>query len=88
MKPGLRRKMIDLDEDGYMDSSGLATLVEAMRTAKKNAVELVLASMNAKGPGDLRDREARHGFRDLRIARGGDRGLSAGGRRGVPVPGS
>lgn len=47
-RSGLRRLVIDLDEVGYMDSSGLATLVEAMRTAKKNAVELVLASLSPR----------------------------------------
>lgn len=45
-KPG--RLIVDLSEVGYMDSSGLATLVEAMRTAKTTGAPLILASMNKK----------------------------------------
>ncbi|CAE7759395.1 unnamed protein product [Symbiodinium sp. CCMP2592] len=48
LKPGLERMIIDLSEVQYMDSSGLATLVEAMRLAKKEAVGLHLASMTDK----------------------------------------
>jgi len=33
---------------GYMDSSGLATLVEAMRTAKRKGTRMVLCGMNPK----------------------------------------
>ncbi len=48
LKPGLDRMIIDLSEVQYMDSSGLATLVEAMRLAKKDSVGLHLASMTDK----------------------------------------
>jgi len=48
LKPGLNRLIIDLSEVQYMDSSGLATLVEAMRIAKTHAVPLHLASMTIK----------------------------------------
>ncbi len=40
--------VVDLTDVGYMDSSGLATLVEAMRTAKSTGAPLVLAGMHAK----------------------------------------
>ena len=48
MKPGLSKMIVDLGDVQYMDSSGLATLVEAMRGAKGASVDLYLASMNAK----------------------------------------
>ncbi len=48
LKPGLDRMIIDLGEVQYMDSSGLATLVEAMRIAKSHAVPLHLVSMTTK----------------------------------------
>ncbi len=40
--------VVDLDQVGYMDSSGLATLVESMRTAKGNKTNMVLCAMNDK----------------------------------------
>lgn len=43
-----RRLIVNLSEVGYMDSSGLATLVEAMRTAKRNGTRMVLCGMNDK----------------------------------------
>lgn len=43
-----RKLVVDLDEVGYMDSSGLATLVEAMRKAKSASTSMVLCSMNDK----------------------------------------
>ena len=43
-----KRVVIDLSEVEYMDSSGLATLVEAMRTAKSHATKLVLCGLNEK----------------------------------------
>ncbi len=38
--------VVNLKEVGYMDSSGLATLVECMRTAKGNSTEMILCGMN------------------------------------------
>lgn len=43
-----RRLIVNLTRVGYMDSSGLATLVEAMRTAKRNGTSMVLCGMNDK----------------------------------------
>jgi anti-anti-sigma factor len=43
-----RGLIVDLGEVGYMDSSGLATLVEAMRTAKRAGTRMVLCAMNDK----------------------------------------
>lgn len=40
------RLVVNLDKVGYMDSSGLATLVECMRTAKGNSTEMILCGMN------------------------------------------
>jgi len=40
--------IVDLEDVGYMDSSGLATLVESMRTAKGNKTNMVLCAMNDK----------------------------------------
>lgn len=40
--------VVDLSDVTYMDSSGLATLVEAMRTAKSAKSDLVLAAMTPK----------------------------------------
>ncbi len=48
LKPGLRQMIVDLSEVQYMDSSGLATLVEAMRLAKTQSVDLHLAAMTTK----------------------------------------
>lgn len=48
LKPGLDRMVIDLSQVQYMDSSGLATLVEAMRLAKTSNVGLHLCAMTAK----------------------------------------
>jgi anti-sigma B factor antagonist len=41
-----RRLVVNLADVGYMDSSGLATLVECMRTAKANRTEMILCGMN------------------------------------------
>ena len=41
-----RRLVVNLERVGYMDSSGLATLVECMRTAKANDTEMILCGMN------------------------------------------
>lgn len=40
--------VIDLSQVEYMDSSGLATLVEAMRNAKQANVELLLCGLHQK----------------------------------------
>ncbi|MAY75017.1 MAG: hypothetical protein CMJ31_09945 [Phycisphaerae bacterium] len=45
---GVTRVVIDLDGVGYMDSSGLATLVEAMRTSKSQSTPMVLCGMNER----------------------------------------
>lgn len=39
------RLVIDLSKVPYMDSSGVATLVEAMQTARKNGTRMVLCCM-------------------------------------------
>ncbi len=41
---GLVRLVIDLAGVGYMDSSGVATLVQALQTARKKSTKLVLAA--------------------------------------------
>jgi anti-sigma B factor antagonist len=45
-KPG--RLVIDLGGVPYMDSSGVATLVEAMQIARKNNTKLVLCALQDK----------------------------------------
>lgn len=45
---GPSRMVIDLAHVPYMDSSGLATLVEAMKNAKPAGTRLVLCSMHDK----------------------------------------
>lgn len=45
-KPG--RLVIDLAGVPYMDSSGVATLVEAMQVARKNNTKLVLCALQDK----------------------------------------
>lgn len=45
---GPERLIVDLEQVGYMDSSGLATLVEAMRTSKSSGVPLILSGMTQK----------------------------------------
>ncbi len=40
--------IVSLCDVGYMDSSGLATLVEAMRTAKRQGTRMILCGMNPK----------------------------------------
>ncbi|MBK7405280.1 MAG: STAS domain-containing protein [Phycisphaerales bacterium] len=42
------RLVIDMGAVEYMDSSGLATLVEAMRNARTEGVELVLCALNPR----------------------------------------
>lgn len=43
-----QRLVVNLERVGYMDSSGLATLVECMRTAKGNSTEMILCGMNER----------------------------------------
>ncbi|MCC6320251.1 MAG: STAS domain-containing protein [Phycisphaerales bacterium] len=42
------RLVIDLSQVPYMDSSGVATLVEAMQISRKNGTKLVLCSMQPR----------------------------------------
>ncbi len=42
------RLIVDLAEVPYMDSSGVATLVEAMQHARKSGTKLVLCALQAK----------------------------------------
>lgn len=42
---GPKRLIVDLAAVGYMDSSGLATLVEAMQQARKTGTRIVLCAM-------------------------------------------
>ncbi len=42
------RVIVDLSEVPYMDSSGLATLVEAMQIARKNQGTLIICALQAK----------------------------------------
>lgn len=43
-----RRLVIDLGAVPYMDSSGVATLVEAMQIARRNGSKLVLCALQGK----------------------------------------
>lgn len=43
-----QRLIVDLSQVPYMDSSGVATLVEAMKTANQNRTRLVLCGMQPK----------------------------------------
>ena len=43
-----RRVVVDLGQVPYMDSSGVATLVEAMQTARRSGSKLILANMQAR----------------------------------------
>jgi anti-sigma B factor antagonist len=45
-KPG--RVIVDLAGTRYIDSSGVATLVEALQTMRRNGGELVLAGVNPR----------------------------------------
>jgi len=40
------RVVVDLEDVGYMDSSGLATLVEAMKITRSSKKVLILCAMN------------------------------------------
>lgn len=43
-----QRLIVDLAQVPYMDSSGVATLVEAMKTAQQNRTRLVLCGLQPK----------------------------------------
>ena len=43
-----QRLIIDLSQVPYMDSSGVATLVEAMQIARRNQTNLVLCALQSK----------------------------------------
>lgn len=43
-----KRLVVDLSQVPYMDSSGVATLVEAMQIARRNNTRLVLCGMQPK----------------------------------------
>lgn len=40
--------LIDLSQVGFIDSSGVATLVEALKTSKSGGVSLILCGMSSK----------------------------------------
>ena len=48
MGSGVHKMIVDLVDVNYMDSSGLATLVEAMRNASKTETKLVICNMHEK----------------------------------------
>lgn len=48
MGSSVHKMIVDLEDVHYMDSSGLATLVEAMRNASNSDTKLVICSMNQK----------------------------------------
>lgn len=43
-----KRVVVDLKQVAYMDSSGVATLVEALQIARRNGTTLVLASLQPR----------------------------------------
>lgn len=43
-----RKLIVDLASVGYMDSSGIATLVETMRNVRQNGGKLILCAMQNK----------------------------------------
>jgi anti-sigma B factor antagonist len=48
LKSGPSRMIVDLGGVPYMDSSGVATLVEAMQLSRKKGTKLVLCAMGEK----------------------------------------
>lgn len=48
MSPAPKRMIVNLEKVPYMDSSGVATLVEAMQIARKHSMRLVLCGMQDK----------------------------------------
>lgn len=48
LEPKPRRVVVDLEKVPYMDSSGVATLVEAMQISRKQSTRLILCAMQDK----------------------------------------
>ena len=51
LQPGLSRLVVDLSDVTHMDSSGVATLVEAMQIQRQNDNKLVLCSLQPRVKG-------------------------------------
>lgn len=47
-KDGPQRLIIDLEQVPYMDSSGVATLVEALQSARRENCELILCNLQER----------------------------------------
>ncbi|MCE9618675.1 MAG: STAS domain-containing protein [Planctomycetes bacterium] len=45
-KPG--RLVVDLSDVPYMDSSGLATLIEALQTTRKNQIKFIICNLSPR----------------------------------------
>lgn len=45
LKPGTRSLLLELSEVPYMDSSGIATLVEALQLSQRHGIRFALASL-------------------------------------------
>jgi anti-sigma B factor antagonist len=71
-----RRVLVDLSGVEYIDSSGIASLVEAFQKARKNGTEFALAAPN---PAALRVLELARLDRVFRIFATLEEGLDAGG---------
>jgi anti-sigma B factor antagonist len=48
MKSGAAKVVLDLSGVPYMDSSGLATLVEALQNSRKSKIELLLCALTPR----------------------------------------
>ena len=72
----MRRVLVDLSAVDYIDSSGIASLVEAFQKAKKNNTGFALAAPN---PAALRVLELARLDRVFRIFATLEEGLDAGG---------
>ena len=51
LQPGLSRLVVDLSGVSYMDSSGVATLVEAMQVQRQKDNKLVLCALQPRVKG-------------------------------------
>ena len=71
-----RRVLVDLSDVEYIDSSGIASLVEAFQKAKKTGISFALAAPN---PAALRVLELARLDRVFRIFATVEEGLDAGG---------